>query len=177
MNRIHCALVGSLALLVAATGCSKKEAESPAQGAQGVVGAEQGAGSTFRFMPQSRSFTQRTVDTKTLSSPGTSFTSEVKGQYLWDVSAVPEGANVTYNAQLRQVILGINGQNAVNETPPANQVQIRVDGSGQVLGVTGAESLAQGLMANVAPENREAARGLIDQAARSAIAERFQLTV
>src|SRR5262245_17234725 len=103
MNRIHCVLVGSLALSLAALGCSKEHEGAPAQGAQGVVGAEQGVGSTFRFVPQSRSFTQTTVDTKTLSQPGSSFSSEIMGEYTWAITGKPEGTAATYSAELQRV--------------------------------------------------------------------------
>jgi hypothetical protein len=140
------------------------------------VGAEQSG--TFRFVPQDRSFTQRTIDSKTLSSPGTSFRSEMRGEYTWDITAKREGNNsAVYTAQLRNVLIRLNDQNAVNETPAANEIQVRVDGTGRVLGVTGADTLGQGLVAKLPPEQRESARAVIDDATKTAVAERFQLTV
>ncbi len=120
---------------------------------------------------------QKTVDTKTISAPGTSFSSEVKGEYTWDVSGKQKGANAQYSAELRRVVLRINGQNAVDETPASNEVQVQVDGKGRVIGVTGADTLAQGIVGRLPPEQQKTARGLIDDAAKTAIAERFQLTV
>jgi hypothetical protein len=174
MIRTQFVLAGSLAIASVLIGCSKeKEAATPAQGA---VGAEQS--STFRFVPQARSFTQKTTDSKTVSSPGTSFSSEMQGQYTWDITAKPSSNNAaTYSAQLRNVLIRFNDQNAVNETPAPNEVKVQVDGNGQVLSVTGAETIGQGLVAKLPPEQREGARIIIDDAAKTAVAERFQLTV
>ncbi len=174
MNRTQFVLASSLALSFAILGCSKEK--EPTTPAQGEVGAEQS--STFRFVPQDRSFTQKTIDSKTVSSPGTSFRSEMKGEYTWDITAKRQSDNTAmYSAQLRNVLLRLNDQNAVNEQPASNQIQVKVDGSGRVLGVTGAETLAQGLVAKLPPEQREGARAIIDDAAKTAVAERFQLTV
>jgi hypothetical protein len=174
MIRTQFVLAGSLAIASVLIGCSKeKEAATPAQGA---VGAEQS--STFRFVPQDRSFTQKTTDSKTVSSPGTSFSSEMQGQYTWDITAKRASNNAaTYSAQLRNVLIRFNDQNAVNETPAPNEVKVQVDGTGQVLSVTGAETIGQGLVAKLPPEQREGARIIIDDAAKTAVAERFQLTV
>ncbi len=174
MSRIHWVLVGSLALSGAALGCSKDK--EPATPAQGAVGAEQGSG-TFRFAPKDQQFTQTTVETKTVSSPGSTFTSEVKGEYTWDIVAKREGDAANYSAELRRVVLRINGQNAVNEAPPDNEVNVQVDRNGQVTGVTGADSLAQGLIGRLPADERQNAQALLADVAHTAIAERFQLTV
>lgn len=172
MKRMHCVLVGSLALTVAATACSKQKG---AEGTQGAVGAE--AARTFRFAPLNRSFTQTTVETKTISSPGSSLRTEVTGEYLWNVSTMQDGPNASYLAQLRRVIFRVDGQEVANQVPLANQVKARVDSKGNLVDVTGAESLAQGLVSSMPPEQQESARSVIEQAAESVLAERFQLTV
>lgn len=172
MNKFGCVLVSALAISAAGLGCSKQsESTTPAQGA---VGAE---GSRFRFVPTDRDFTQTTVDSRTISSPGSSLSSTMKGEYTWDVSTEPEESFATYSAQLRRVVLSINGQNAVNQVPAENEVQIRVDNAGRVQRVTGTESLGQGLTAQLRPEQQAGARALIDEAAKTAVVERFQATV
>lgn len=176
MKRMDCLLVGSLALSVAATACSKQSSSEAPEATQGAVGAE--ARQTFQFVPVNRSFTQTTVQTKTISSPGSSLRTEVTGEYLWNVSAMPDaGSNANYLAQLRRVILRVDGQEVANQVPLANQVKVRVDGKGNLVDVSGTETLAQGLLSSMPPERQEASRSVIEQAAESVLTERFQLTV
>src|SRR5690606_26527327 len=107
---------------------------------------------TFQFVPVNRSFTQTTVETKTISSPGSSLRTEVTGEYLWNVSAMAEeGANANYSAQLRRVIFRVDGQEVANQVPLANQVKVRVDGEGNLVDVSGTEALAQGLLSSMPP--------------------------